>query len=545
MYDDARLFMPYNQRILRMKTSSGSQKPFLIRRGGGEYCSLGFTLIEVLLVIGVIAILAGIVIVAVNPRANFRNAYDAKRNSEANQIEKAIYANLIDQWELAGGGSIPEGVESAKDICKEGLPATECADINGVPLDALPPDYLAQIPRDAVLTPTSPCTGYKVFKEAERPHVFAAYLGYLPGDTIPSPCGTNICGGTYMNPCLAGTIQDEDGEFSRLNVARSVHVAANKAYVVSGDDDSLTIIDVSDPADPVLLSEVYDGDGEFSRLDNPMDIFVAGNYAYVTSDDHALTIIDVSNPADPVLRSEVYDGDGEFSRLGSATSVFVSGNYAYVTSIQEHALTIMDVSNPSNPVLRSEVYDGDGEFSRLNGAYSVFVSGNYAYVTSIFEHALTIMDVSNPADPVLRSEVYDGDGEFSRLNSAHSVYVLGSYAYVASPSDRALTIMDISNPADPVLRSEVYRGDGEFGRLNGASAVFVKGNYAYITASASDNALTIVDISNPMDPVLQAEIYDDDGEFDLLRAPWDVFVYAGHAYITSLADDALTIIGVE
>lgn len=58
--------------------------------------SRGFTLIEVLLVIGLIAILAAIVIVAINPARQFAQARDTQRSSDVNAILNAIHQNMID-----------------------------------------------------------------------------------------------------------------------------------------------------------------------------------------------------------------------------------------------------------------------------------------------------------------------------------------------------------------------------------------------------------------------------------------------------------------
>ena len=317
-------------------------------------------------------------------------------------------------------------------------------------------------------------------------------------------------------------------------------VSGNYAYVASQYDNSLSIIDISNPASPVLKSQVYDGDGEFSKLAGAWSVYVSGSYAYVASVlDSSLTIMDISNPLDPVKKSEVYHVDGEFNRLQAAWSVYVSGNYAYVVSLDSNSLTVMDISDPTNPIKKSEVYSGDGEFNRMGGASSVYVSGNYAYVTAYHDNSLTIMDISNPLDPVKKSEVYDGDGEFTKLERARSVYVSGNYAYVASELDNSLTIMDISDPTNPVKKAEVYDSDGEFERLREANGVFVSGNYAYVTGSF-DKGVTVMDISDPTNPVKKAEAYDGDGTFTKLYYPFGVFVSGNYVYVTSFDPESTT-----
>src|SRR3990167_10607334 len=56
----------------------------------------GFTLIEVLIVIGILAILAGIALVAINPARQFSQARDSKRLSHVNTILNAIVQNIAE-----------------------------------------------------------------------------------------------------------------------------------------------------------------------------------------------------------------------------------------------------------------------------------------------------------------------------------------------------------------------------------------------------------------------------------------------------------------
>lgn len=70
----------------------------------------GFTLIEILLVMGIIAILATVVIVAINPGRQFAQARNSQRTSNVNTLLNAIGQNIADNrgvFTCAGAGAIP------------------------------------------------------------------------------------------------------------------------------------------------------------------------------------------------------------------------------------------------------------------------------------------------------------------------------------------------------------------------------------------------------------------------------------------------------
>lgn len=100
----------------------------------------GFTLIEVLVVIGILAILATVVLVAVNPNRQFKLARDSQRTANVAAILSAVGQNIADN----NGIFTCEGV--AQDLPQT---ATVIASENGVDLaGCIVPDYIPAIPVD-------------------------------------------------------------------------------------------------------------------------------------------------------------------------------------------------------------------------------------------------------------------------------------------------------------------------------------------------------------------------------------------------------------
>jgi type IV pilus assembly protein PilA len=65
----------------------------------------GFTLIEILVVIGIIAVLAAVVLVAINPSRQFKLARDSQRVSNVDSILNAIDQNMAEHGGLFTCGS--------------------------------------------------------------------------------------------------------------------------------------------------------------------------------------------------------------------------------------------------------------------------------------------------------------------------------------------------------------------------------------------------------------------------------------------------------
>lgn len=100
-----------------------------------------FTLLEVLLVVAAIGILAGIVILAINPGKNIGDTRDTQRKADVNTIISGVYQYSIDN------GSIPSTITTTStEICQTG--ASSCTGYIDLSVLTASETYLTEIPQD-------------------------------------------------------------------------------------------------------------------------------------------------------------------------------------------------------------------------------------------------------------------------------------------------------------------------------------------------------------------------------------------------------------
>ncbi len=104
----------------------------------------GFTLLEILLVVGMIAILASIVIVAINPNKQLAEARNTQRRSDVNTILNAVY-----QYSLDNNGNMPGTITgTATNICNTPAHTGNCSGLIDLSVLTQNEKYLTSIPKD-------------------------------------------------------------------------------------------------------------------------------------------------------------------------------------------------------------------------------------------------------------------------------------------------------------------------------------------------------------------------------------------------------------
>lgn len=105
-----------------------------------KFKNQGFTLIEILIVLAIIAILATIVMVSLNPTKQFKTARDAQRTSNLMSILNAIGQNMIDHSGVLSCVSASTTIPTLKTNISSG---------GGYNIaDCLVPVYLQNLPYD-------------------------------------------------------------------------------------------------------------------------------------------------------------------------------------------------------------------------------------------------------------------------------------------------------------------------------------------------------------------------------------------------------------
>ena len=273
---------------------------------------------------------------------------------------------------------------------------------------------------------------------------------------------------------------------------------AGNEYAILGSTGKISIINVTDPFNPVLIDEFAPGMTSTWR-----DMKSYGNYVYGCSEafGEGLAIIDMSNAPTSVSLVTVSDTfwkashnifiDEEHGRLYTAGA---KNEFGHVN------MMVFDLTaNPEDPTRLADV-------TLVNGGYvhDVYVRDHIAYCSHGYD-GYAIYDLTDPNNPIpLSSQVTNGYN--------HSSWVTddGQYAFVAEEVPRGLPLlsMDISNMNNndiSVVKSFKEPLLAPTHVDNTPHNPFIVGDYLYL--SYYEDGIVAFDIRDPLNPVRVAH-YD-------------------------------------
>jgi len=299
----------------------------------------------------------------------------------------------------------------------------------------------------------------------------------------------NIANST--NPFLAGQLSNVD--------AKDVAVSGSYAYVVNYNANTLDIIDISTPANPVLT-------GAYLSTSYPYCIEVFGNYAYLGS-GISLEIIDISNSANPIL-------SGFCEVPGWTANACYLTNYLYSVNA-EAGLQILDVTNPGSPHIEGSYNTGF--------ACGLALEQDYAYIAD-YDAGIKIINITDPDNPVEISSC-DTPGE------AVDIAVADSYAYVAEGL-QGLHIINVSNPGSPQEIASLNTAEYICNVETQSCYVYTLSNFTAVAA------IRIIDVSDPFNP-------SQTGYYNLPDFSWYHHFALLGSFIYATADSLLLILDIS
>ena len=372
------------------------------------------------------------------------------------------------------------------------------------------------------------------------------------------------------NPKPVSSAADDLDGYESLDGARGVDIVSisGRTYgvVASYNEDAIQIIDLVNPYLPLPVSSFANDTDASVRLDGATDVEVLIDedeaYALVTSrNDDALQIVNITTPAVPTKIRSIVDDEGRFDALAGATDidvVTVAGTtYGLVSAYDDDAIQILDLNNPSLPrAVGNTLEDEDHDF-HLNGVRGMdtitIQDTTYLLAAAHTGDGIQVISLSRPASPVPTADVsHPRDTGISREGSwGMDTVELGgrTYGVVASYPDDAIQVVNLTNPQTPLPVSNVFDEDGEFEALGGATDVefiSIDGRTYGVVAAYDDDAVQIIDLTEMSDPQFVQEIFDGEDGFEALGGALNVetAVISGRTYgvVAAYDDDAVQII---
>ena len=309
-----------------------------------------------------------------------------------------------------------------------------------------------------------------------------------------------------------------DDSSSRLQDPTVIEVLEDYAFVASGSEDAVNVIDLSNRQNPEVVDVIENGvDG--AQLDNPLAFEIRGEYMYIASNDaDAVEVYDITNPENAQYVTRLQDT----SKLGEVQELESTGNILLASGI--NGIAEIDITLPEQPKIVGMIHDdlssgrdapgdsdvGTSEF--IAHVSSIKVDRGYVYAVSETENALTVLGLRRVQAP---AGVFDNlyiRGDIGINGDIHTddLDIHGDVNVVNNLESRRLSVEEeistngnlFVNDGDIIQEAiTLYPidgvNDGGSGELNGAYDIALSedGDVAFVIALEGD-ALTAIDVSD-------------------------------------------------
>ncbi|MBT6175388.1 MAG: choice-of-anchor B family protein [Flavobacteriales bacterium] len=175
----------------------------------------------------------------------------------------------------------------------------------------------------------------------------------------------------------------------------------------------------------------------------------------------------------------------------------------YVLLGRTSGTAFVDISDPVNPL-----YLGNLPASGSNSLWrDIKVDGNYAYIVSEASgHGMQIFDLTKLRNVINPPATFTEDAHYSGWGNAHNIVINEAsdraYGVGTNTSSGGLHIVDISDPLNPVIMGDFagdgYTHDAQVVNYIGPDAAYAGSEIAF---ACNENSVTVIDVTDPTDAI--------------------------------------------
>lgn len=292
---------------------------------------------------------------------------------------------------------------------------------------------------------------------------------------------------TPSTPVLKNSLVSENSEYAEVKVKGNYLLMVGQKKDVSRNYGLLTVINVTDPLNPVVASELVFADGWYAT-----SIDLEANKAYITVPNVGVKVVDISNlNAVTLLSTESSSaGNSFFVRRNTNRSIVLGGTSAHqLSSLQGGTTTLLDL-------ISYQPQEAPARFRLKNNV--LYTNGGNT--------GLNILSKINTSSPELKySSPIEGRGNGLTTGSCHQLYL--------AQGEQGLLIYNAEDLGNPVFEGRFDYADAQedCGSANNVEYLEISNN-KYVFVSDGLGGVKIVKVNPTTDCNCDDQEDDDNSE---------------------------------